>query len=138
MKRLVVGLVLCALMTVPALGDTESNAVISVSGTGTAGGTLTFTVTKPIGPVNQIAFFGISPGLGKVEFPLVTMDLMWPIFAAGMGSLNKGSASHKLQVPKDWPSGLVITWYTQGIVVTPAGGGYIAETTKPVPFLIGK
>ena len=138
MKRLVVGLVLCALMTVPALGDTESTAVISVSGTATAGGTLTFTVKKPAGTVNQIAFFGISPGLGKIEFPFVTMDLMWPIFAAGMGSLNKGSASHKLQVPKDWPTGFVIVWYAQGIVVTPKGGGYIAETTKPIPFTIGK
>ena len=40
MKKLMVGLILCALMTVPALGNPESTAVLSVSGTGTAGATL--------------------------------------------------------------------------------------------------
>jgi hypothetical protein len=139
MKRLVVGIILCALLTVPALGNPETLGTISVTGSGKAGGTLVFTVKVPKANQNQIAFFGISPGLGQVKFgEWLTMDLMWPILAAGMGSLKDGSASHNVKVPVDWPSNVVFTWYAQGVIVTPAGGGYIADTTKPVPFFIGK
>jgi len=111
------------------------NPVLSVAGSGLPGTPLTFTVKGSSVP-NQVAFLGISPLPGKTDFGFVVMDLAWPIFASGMGSLNKGEVKHQIVVPASWPPFLTIPMYAQSVVVVPKGAGYQVVTTNVVKFLI--
>ena len=132
MKKLCVSLVLVLFIAGLAAA---AGPVLSVKGPGLPGSIYTFTVTDNPDP-NKVAFLALSPLPGKTEFPFITLDLAWPIFASGMGSLNSGSVSHKVTVPIDWPVFLTIPFYAQSVVVTPKGAGYQAVTTNVVKFMI--
>jgi len=125
----------CVLTFLLAGWVTAGELALSVSGSGLPGTPLTFTVKGDKEP-NRVVFLGISPALGKTEFPFVTLDLAMPIWASGMGSLNKGTVSHRIVVPAAWPPNLTITLYAQAVVVTPKGTGHQAVTTNVVKFLI--
>ena len=126
-----------ALVLLLAFTAAAQDHVLSVAGSGKPGTALKFTVTaKKIPTINQVAFLGISPLPGKTVFPFVTLDLAMPIWASGVGSLNKGSKSHKIQVPSAWPVGLVLPLYAQAVIVTPKGGGYIATVSNVVKFYV--
>ena len=111
------------------------NPVLSVEGSGLPGTALTFTVKASSVP-NQVAFLGVSPLPGKTDFGFLVMDLAWPIFASGMGSLNRGSVDHRIVVPASWPTFLTVPMYAQSVVVVPRGAGYQVVTTNVVKFLV--
>ena len=133
MKYLSLVLVFVLALSVTAAAGDE---VLKVTGSGKPGTYLTFTVsTKTVDP-HRIAFLGISPSLGKTEFPFVTVDLAMPIWAMGMGSLHKGSVSRRVLVPDGWPPNRMITFYAQAVIVIPKGAGHTGYTTAVVPFVI--
>ncbi|MBN2492709.1 MAG: hypothetical protein JXQ29_17815 [Planctomycetes bacterium] len=109
--------------------------VLSVQGSGLPGTPLIFTVTGS-SQVNQVAFLGVSPLPGSTNFGWVTMDLAWPIFASGMGSLNQGVVNHRIIVPANWPAHLTIPMYAQSLVAIPKGAGYQYVKTNVVKFWV--
>ncbi len=126
-----------ALILLLAVTAAAQEHVLTVAGSGKPGTALKFTCTaKKLPNPNQVAFLGVSPLPGKTEFPFVTMNLAMPIWASGMGSLIKGSHSHKIMVPSNWPPALVIPFYAQSVIVTPKGGGYIAVVSNVVKFYV--
>lgn len=128
-------LALGALLALVTVNAVDAQYTLSVSGTGVSGTKLVFTTSGSVPNQNKVAFLGLSPLQGTTTFPLATMDLGWPIFASGMGSLRTGSKSHNITVPQ-LPVNFVMTWYAQSLVVTPAGAGYITEKTNVIPFQI--
>ncbi len=128
-------LALGALLALTAVKTADAQYTLSVDGTGVSGTKLVFTTSGAVPSQNKVAFLGLSPLQGTTSFPIATMDLGWPIFASGMGSLRSGSKSHNITVP-DLPPNFMMTWYAQSLVVTPAGAGYIVEKTNVIPFQI--
>ena len=128
---------IAALLAVAAVGLNAQGYDLTVTGSGQSGSTLVFSVKDKTGvpQLNQVAFLGISALKGKTEFPFVTVDLGWPIFACGMGSLNHGPAKHRITVP-ELPIGFSLKMYAQSVIVTPKGGGYIATTSNVVEFVV--
>ena len=126
---------LAALIVVFAASVATSQYTLATSGTGQSGTKLDFTTTGPASQQNKIAFLGISPLQGQVQFPFVTIDLGWPIIAIGMGNVSSGTITRPIVVP-DLPPGFSIKMFAQSLIVRPAGGGYQVQKTPVVPFTI--
>jgi hypothetical protein len=117
-------------------GLAAANPQLTVTGPGTPGTILTFTMTGA--NPDYHAYYAWGPVLAKSNFGFMTLDLGYPMIASGMGPISdEGVASKRLAVPADLDPGLYFVFYAQAVALRNTGGGnYVAEVSNYAPFVV--